>query len=289
MKSRVFCFVLTFIPGVCFANTITNGGFETGDFTGWEVLGDASIQDAAFGINPAEGTYNSLITTLCDATISDKCNTSLREIPISGTNAVSHNSDYFDFIGVDGIDNEQRFQRLHDSLINPPPGTHFPTGEGSAIRQRFFAETGDVLSFDYNVLTEEGSLRDYDFAFAIISSDVLPSALIFDLSTWHVLSPSNAELDPIRSDLDTQQTGFNKFEYDFSAPGTYTLALTLLETVEGTVASGLLVDNVKLTQQVPAPPTLSLFVLGIMMMFSKAKHNLLEKLMTHRSTKRGQL
>ena len=39
------------------ANLITNGGFETGDFTGWNVAGSSSVEGKAFGIPPHSGDF----------------------------------------------------------------------------------------------------------------------------------------------------------------------------------------------------------------------------------------
>ncbi len=43
--------------------TINNGLFSTGDFTGFSTIGNTSIQTAAFGISPTNGTYQALIST----------------------------------------------------------------------------------------------------------------------------------------------------------------------------------------------------------------------------------
>ena len=37
-------------------------GFETGDFTGWEVIGDASVVDSSYGTFPHTGDYQALLT-----------------------------------------------------------------------------------------------------------------------------------------------------------------------------------------------------------------------------------
>lgn len=42
--------------------TLTNGSFETGDFTGFSTIGNTSIETAAFGISPTSGTYQALIS-----------------------------------------------------------------------------------------------------------------------------------------------------------------------------------------------------------------------------------
>jgi len=37
------------------AHAITNGGFEAGDFSGWQSIGDIAIVDASLGTSPATG------------------------------------------------------------------------------------------------------------------------------------------------------------------------------------------------------------------------------------------
>jgi hypothetical protein len=45
------------------ANLITNGGFETGDFTGWPVHTGLFVVGTQFGISPHSGSYQALLPT----------------------------------------------------------------------------------------------------------------------------------------------------------------------------------------------------------------------------------
>ena len=54
------CLVLIIASGVLVtaaeADSIVNGGFETGDFTGWSTLGDTGIQHRHLGAAPPKGS-----------------------------------------------------------------------------------------------------------------------------------------------------------------------------------------------------------------------------------------
>ncbi|NEP59470.1 MAG: S8 family serine peptidase [Symploca sp. SIO2G7] len=119
---------------------IVNAGFETGDFTNWNIIGDISIETAAIGSNPTEGTYQALVTT--------------------GNNTVS-DAELEAFLGLNSGD--------LDAL-----------GNGDAIAGSAMQLTpitvaaGDQLSFDWNFLTNENiSIGNNDFGFVSITSEDL--------------------------------------------------------------------------------------------------------------------
>ena len=119
--------------------TLLNGGFETGDFTGWTTIGDTQIETAEFGAGPTAGAQQALLT--------------------SGATSVS-DADLEEFLGLD-------FGDL-DSLGNGD------ATEGSAILQTITVTPGMTLSFDFNFLTNEGSPSAFnDFAFVSIAPEPL--------------------------------------------------------------------------------------------------------------------
>jgi hypothetical protein len=140
---------------------IVNGGFETGDFTGWATAGDTTVVMEAFGVVPPQGQFQAQISTLVDAVSDTDIETFLGLTP--GT--------------LDGLGNG-------DAV------------EGSAIRQTFSATAGQILTFKWNFLTDE----DVDFAdpdfndFAFFS--IAPAAFeLADIVTWPLFSPATGILN----------------------------------------------------------------------------------------------
>jgi len=58
----VICTLFVVSTAVESSSTMINGGFETGDLTRWETLGDVSIQTSSFGSGPAQGSYQAVLT-----------------------------------------------------------------------------------------------------------------------------------------------------------------------------------------------------------------------------------
>lgn len=50
-------------------NVGTNGSFETGDFSGWETIGNTSVVDSNFGIDPTEGNSQAYLSVPEPSTI----------------------------------------------------------------------------------------------------------------------------------------------------------------------------------------------------------------------------
>jgi hypothetical protein len=215
------------------SGVVLNGSFETGDFTDWTTTGDTSVQDLGFGVTPTDGNYQAALQTLADTT---------------GTSAAGLES----FLGLSS-------------------GTLTNSGatEGSAILQIIEANTGDVLSFDYNFLTDEvpGNSDFNDFAFFTLDNNLISLA---DTFSPDLFSPSFSSF--------AEETGYKSFSYTLTSAGTYTLGFGVVD-VDNTgggdtaVNSGLLVDNVR-TTPVPEPMTIfgSLAALGFMKKFSKKRN-----------------
>jgi len=183
--------------------TVINGNFETGNFSSWRTIGDNRIETAALGTGPIEGTFQALLTTGASA---------------SGG-------------AVEQVDLEE--------FINLPSGLLDNLGngdvtEGSAIKQTFTANAGDILTFNWNFLTNEGTGSFFnDFAFFSVNP--------FSLE----LADTNSPFFTSSSAGFNQETGFQTISIGIAQTGTYTLAFGVVDVGDTVVDSALIVDNVQ--------------------------------------------
>lgn len=186
---------------------VRNGGFENNDFNSWKTIGNASIQTTEFGSVPTEGNFQALITTalgtVSDTEIEAFLGLNLGEIDLIGNG--------------DGI-------------------------EGSALQKQVVVEAGDIVSFDFNLLTNEttsdaNSATFNDFAFV----SVIPNTNfeLADIGSTSVLSPTRFELE----------TSYDNFTYEFTEAGTYTVGIGVVDVGDGAFESGLLVDDFQVISQ----------------------------------------
>jgi hypothetical protein len=112
--------------------------------------------------------------------------------------------------------------------------------EGSALKQVVAVEAGEILSFEWNFLTNEtsfsldpniGSLNDY--AFFLVNDEV------------NVLADINDAIVP--SSFFVSETGNRSFQYRFNRAGSYTIAFGAVDIDDFTVTSALSVSHVTLT------------------------------------------
>lgn len=247
---------------------VTNGGFESNTFLGWGALGDVSLQQSSIGIAPTDGSYQAVISTLCDwlaAQYPDSCSTTNRELPYSNTNALATEAGcdgdpcwqspvgtrswrILDLIGV----NMNDLQAISGYDAAPISG-----GEGSALRYHFDANAGDTISVDYNYVTQ-----DNDWALiALIGMDpgstlrivhrVIPGSAPSGMQLCQrVESDSSSTGDICPLDPLTTETGYHQFSHQFLESGTYTIGFAVAEIEDGTVPTAMLIDNLTLTRAV---------------------------------------
>ncbi len=191
---------------------INNGSFENG-LNDWSILGAATIKNSDFGTPPSDGESNALILN--------------------------------DLVAVRDDEIEEFLGLSLGSLGNLSGSFPF---EGSAIKQTFLANAGDVLTFDFNFLTDEFTPDDLfnDFSFVSFVSDLLDNPFLDLLAdTFSNFVDSNTVL--------FSETGYQSFSYVIPETGSYTLGFGVADANDPSVVSGLLVDNVTLTASASTP------------------------------------
>jgi hypothetical protein len=219
----IITLTLAVLPNIASAD-VTNGGFESGDFTGWSTIGVTSIETAAYGAGPTEGSYQALVISEDGSLVSD--------------------STIETFLGLAA--------GTLDGLIAADATA------GSAIKQTITVSAGDMLTFDWNFLTDEmvgGSIPDFTFV-SIVSGT---SEILADVTSSTFVSSDT----PF-----SNETGFTMFPYTFPTSGTFTLGFGVMHATDNEVDSGLLLDNVTI---IPEPATMALLGLGSLVLLRKRR------------------
>ena len=221
---------------------IQNGSFETGNgnfkeaLTGWNTIGAVGIPNSTFGTLPSEGNTQALM-------VNDE------------------------FLGTADANEIEQFLGLTSESLNNLSKSN--TFGGSAMKQTFTANAGDIISFDFNFLTSESTPNNAknDFSFVSFASDVLDNPFLHLLSdTFSNFVNSNTRF--------SRETGYESFEYEILETGDYTLGFGVANATTDAGHSGLLVDNVKVISSVSVPEpniTFGLFVSALFGVFSFPK------------------
>jgi len=185
--------------------SIVNGGFESGTLSGWSSIGDASVVTSTFGSGPIGGMYQALVQGGAGGTSAGALET-FAQIPGGSLDALGN-----------GI--------VHG---------------GSAIQQTFTATAGQLLSFQWNFITDE-----------------LPPSVFNDFAFWSLngssstlASANGSTLIPFSTEL---QMGFENASFVISTTGTYTLDFGVANVSDPGGLPQLLVDDVQLTSSTPEP------------------------------------
>lgn len=195
-----------FVESIQLDNRLENGDFEEGTFSSWQTIGDTSVETADFGIDPSQGTFQALLTT-----------------GASDSGGSVFDSDLENFLELES--------GILDNLGNGD------AIEGSAIKQTFTAEAGDILTFDWNFITNEGEQSFFnDFAFFSLSPFTL------ELADTGASPLFETFADGFDAGL---ETGYQSVSVAISEAGTYTLNFGVVDVEDDAVDSGLLVDNIQ--------------------------------------------
>jgi hypothetical protein len=200
---------------------VVNGDYETGNLTGWTTIGATHADTAAMGATPTQGTYQAYID-----------NTG---------NFASPAGPVATMLGVTG-----------PTILALGQGT--PT-TGSAIAQDITVAAGDVLTFDWNWLTDEWNEAATFNDFAIFTVD---SSAYFLASRGSTHATLNLTTPPPGFD---GQTNWATASHTFASGGTFKLGFAVFNVGDAGHNSVLLVDAVAVS--VPEPATFALLALGV--------------------------
>ncbi|NEP91326.1 MAG: trypsin-like serine protease [Okeania sp. SIO2C2] len=221
---------------------IQNGDFEDG-FNSWSVLGAATTQQNTIQQNTRQQRQGLESSTPAS-------NGDSNGLIINDTLAVPAD-EIEDFLGL-----------APESLSELSPDVEFVV-QGSAIEQTFQAKAGDILTFDFNFLTDEFLAPEFDFdplndfSFVSLSSDVLDNPFLEILAD--VFSDTFVD-SPTAFD---QETGYQNFSIEIPETGIYTLGLGVTDADEFGFLSALAVDNVMLITSASTPePTTTIGLFG---------------------------
>lgn len=210
-----------------------NGSFESG-LNNWETAGDVSTQTESFGEMPTDGDSQALLTTASN-TYQDDFPELAGALNFSGNepSLVGWGDILEDFVGL--------------PVGSLDPGFWDYATEGSAIKQTLNVNAGDILSFDWNLLSSDSFGQDYAFA-------VLDDTLLHLSDASGATSASNTPF--------SNQTGLNTFSHTFTSSGTHTLALGVVDVTDYNGTSALLVDNVQVESVPESSGAMGLLALG---------------------------
>jgi len=244
MKKLLVAPTFWLAPALSHADLI-NGGFATGNLTGWSTAGDTLVVDASFGIPPPGGNFQALITNAPALPSSG-----FHPESYSGVPSVSAFTGVFDFASPLEVFLGLPAHSLPDLGQTLPLVANGTPIEGSAIRQSFTASAaGDILSFRWNYLTRDCCAFPSDFAFAVLDGN------LFLLAS--AASPLVSSIAPFFS----SESGYQFFAITLTL-GAHYIGIGVVDTWDSTVNSAILVDNFSVTK-IPEPSALILFGLGL--------------------------
>jgi len=204
-------------------------GFESGD-TAPTPIGDAGSRGAYQGVAPFELANQYLITTI------NSVGGDVGETSQSGINAVG------------------------SAALNAFVGTSVGAFEGSAFTLTILiTPLSNIVSFNYDFLTNEGRTDHPDLAFAVLTNS--GGTVVGGLRT--IATPASiSAINPLllSGSPFIFHTGYQEFSFTVATPGTYTLTIGVADRQTSDIPSALLVDNIRI---IPEPSTVALAFAGV--------------------------
>ena len=214
--------------------TVVNGRFNAG-LTGWQTVGDASVQalDNALGL-PMESVRTLVLTTA--SSFDDDVSGQNGAFNLSGNSAVDISSELAPFAHA-----------TPEQLELDPVDHTIPSIEGSAARQTTLVKAGDTLSFNWNLFSRDRDMPDT--AWLIMDPVSGPNEVITLGSSLQATSALPNGPDAL------QQTGWQSFNYVFQNAGYVRLTWAVADVNDWGQTSMLALNTVQVTTPVPEPST----------------------------------
>lgn len=223
---------------------IINGRFTAG-LTGWQTLGDASVQNASNALGlPLDASRALVLTTA-----------SLYDDDLVGQNGV-FNLSGIGAADVNSAEGVADFAHATPESLEIDPIDHTITAiEGSAARQTLTVHAGDTLSFNWNLFARDRDMPDT--AWLIVDLQSGPSQVI-------TLGSAALATQPLLDSADAlQQTGWQTFSHTFSATGAATLTWAIADMNDWGQTSMLALSTVQVTPAVPEPTSVALMLAAL--------------------------
>lgn len=256
----VLAIILLYAAPISSHAAVVNGGFDTGTFAGWDVVGDASVQTASVGISPTNGCCMALLTTIFNG------------VPFSTHSAASGASTLLQAFFGYSLSEVQNIPLVY-------PGHNVPYSEGeSAIKQTVQGHAGELLSFDaYWVTTDVNPFLD-GAVLSLAASTTAPKVLFFLSPAFGApvtFSPSPVplcqhavEFGGVCPPQRNLTTGWQHYDVLLPSTDTYTIGFAVWNTVDSLDPSAILIDNVQL--RIPQASSAALVVVGLLgLLFSR--------------------
>jgi hypothetical protein len=249
LSSSIAGAALALIAQAPVAAPLINGGFETGDLSGWtlSVFGDGSAAALTNletpSVTPAHGNYMALLS---NGGIGQTL------IPDIGSHvpAVNHGLPVGVTAGAGAILDFSGYANYFCTAVQCEFASDF-----AQLWQTFTTTGAASLSFDWTFLTNEVTLFDYAYV-----SIMGPSLTHIEVLAYG--GSLSATLDGVTQSEGRYGgfTGGGHFAISLSDPGAYIFALGVTNTLDPAIASALIIDNV---QVMPEPTVLLLLVVGL--------------------------